>query len=186
MIPEGGWNRLPAPRLADAVRARIREIADFPVPGVSFKDITPVLADGTLFPAVTGQMAALFGGAGVTRVAAIESRGFVFGAPVAQELRVGLVPVRKAGKLPYRTESVSYELEYGHATLEVHADAWGAGDRVLVVDDVLATGGTALATCDLVERMGATVSGLVFLLSLRALGGEERLAGLRVETILRY
>lgn len=172
--------------LANALRESIREIADFPEPGVGFKDITPVLADAALFRAVTDELAARYAAAGVTRVAAIESRGFLFGAPVAQALGVGLAPVRKVGKLPYRTERVDYSLEYGNATIEAHVDAWGGSDRILIVDDVLATGGTAEAACQLVERMGAQVVGLAFLLSLSFLPGEERLSGRRVETLIRY
>ncbi len=172
--------------LESEVRRTIREIADFPVAGVSFKDITPVLADGALFQAVTDEIARRFAGTGVSHVAAIESRGFLFGAPVAQALGVGLVPVRKVGKLPHRTERVDYALEYGTAAIEVHVDAWRMGDSVLVVDDVLATGGTAEAACQLVERMGARVAGLAFLLSLTYLSGEERLRDRRVETLVRY
>jgi adenine phosphoribosyltransferase len=172
--------------VAVGVRGAIREVPDFPVPGVSFKDITPVLADPRLFRSLTDVLAARFADAGVTHVAAIESRGFLLGAPIAQSLRAALVPVRKLGKLPYRTERADYSLEYGTASIEVHVDAWGAGDRVLIVDDVLATGGTADAACRLVERMGARVVGLAFLLSLTFLSGEESLRGRRVETLVRY
>lgn len=172
--------------VAVGVREAVREVPDFPVPGVSFKDITPVLADPRLFRSLTDVLAARFADAGVTHVAAIESRGFLLGAPIAQSLRAALVPVRKLGKLPYRTERADYSLEYGSASIEVHVDAWGAGDRVLIVDDVLATGGTADAACRLVERMGAGVVGLAFLLSLTFLSGEESLRGRRVETLVRY
>lgn len=175
-----------AEELEAGVRASIREIADFPEPGIRFKDITPVLADGALFRGITAELAARYADAGVTHVAAIESRGFLFGAPIAQALGVGLIPVRKVGKLPYRTERVEYALEYGSAAIEVHVDAWGAGAGVLVVDDVLATGGTADAACQLVERMGARVTGLAFLLSLTFLPGEERLRDRRVEVVVRY
>lgn len=166
------------------ITASLRAIPDFPVAGVVFRDVTPLLADGPLFRAVTDALAAPFRGSRVTCVAAIESRGFIFGAPVAQALGVGLVPVRKPGKLPYHTESVDYTLEYGTATLEVHVDAWRPGDRILVVDDVLATGGTALATCELIERSGAQVVGLAFLLSLGALPGVARLADRRTEVLV--
>ena len=163
--------------------AAIRAIPDFPIPGVTFRDITPLLADGELFRAVTNKLAGRFRNAGVTKVAAIESRGFILGAPVAQALGVGLVPVRKSGKLPHRTHSVEYALEYGTATLEAHVDACKSEDRVLIVDDVLATGGTALATCELVERSGATVAGLAFLLALEELPGMKRLAGRETEIL---
>lgn len=172
--------------LETRLRRTIREVPDFPLPGISFKDITPVLANSLLFRSVTDEFARQFAGTGVSHVAAIESRGFLFGAPVAQLLEVGLVPVRKVGKLPHLTERVDYALEYGTAGIEVHADAWGPGDSVLIVDDVLATGGTADAACKLVERMGARVAGLAFLLSLRYLTGEDLLRGRRVETLVRY
>ena len=171
---------------AGRVRAAIRTIPDFPRPGILFRDITPLLSDAATFRLATDEMAAPFEGAGVTHVAAIESRGFLFAAPIAQRMGVGLVPVRKLGKLPYRTEQVEYALEYGASALEVHVDAWGPGDRVLVVDDVLATGGTADAVCTLVERMGGEVVGLAFLLELAALGGAERLAGRRRHAIATY
>ena len=151
-----------------------------------FKDITPLLADGALFAEAIEALARRFRADGVTHVAAVESRGFLFGAPVAQRLGAGLVPVRKAGKLPARTERVEYALEYGTASLEVHADCWPRGARVIVVDDVLATGGTALAACELAERTGASVIGFGFLISLSFLQGEVALAGRRVETLLRY
>lgn len=173
-------------QVAESVRGAIRDVADFPLPGVGFKDITPVLADALLFRSLTDVLASRFADAGVTHVAAIESRGFLLGGPIAQSLGVGLVPVRKLGKLPYRTERVDYSLEYGTAAIEVHVDAWGPGDRVLIVDDVLATGGTAAAACELVERMGARAIGLAFLLSLTFLSGEELLRGRRVETLVRY
>ena len=172
--------------LENRLRSRVREIEDFPIAGVRFKDITPLLADGALFSEAINALARRFRGDGITHVAAVESRGFLFGAPVAHQLGAGLVPVRKAGKLPARTEQVEYALEYGTATLEVHADCWPAGARVVVVDDVLATGGTALAACHLAERTGATLVGLGFLMSLSFLPGESALSGRRVETLLRY
>ena len=172
--------------LEQELRARLRDVPDFPAPGILFKDITPVLADPGLFGRATTALARAFAAIGVTHVAAIESRGFLLGAPVAQALGVALVPVRKVGKLPFHTERIDYVLEYGSAALEVHVDAWAAGSRVAIIDDVLATGGTALASCDLVERMGAEVAGLGFLLSLSFLPGEARLAGRRVESLVRY
>lgn len=172
--------------LEPRLRRTIREIPDFPLAGVSFKDITPVLSDSELFRAVTDELAGRFAEAGVTHVGAIESRGFLFGAPIAQTLGASLVPVRKVGKLPHLTERVDYALEYGTAGIEVHVDAWGAGDRVLIVDDVLATGGTAEAACQLVERMSAQVVGLALLLSIGALAGADRLRGRRMEVLIRY
>ena len=137
--------------LADLIRKRIRDVPDYPQPGISFKDITPLLADGPLFAAVVEELAV---GAGlVDKVAGIEARGFILAAPVAARLVSGFVPVRKAGKLPSAAHRQDYQLEYGTATIEVHTDAFDPGDRVLIVDDVLATGGTALATADLVPAL---------------------------------
>jgi adenine phosphoribosyltransferase len=171
---------------AEDLRAKIREVPDFPKPGILFKDITPVLADAALLSAMTDAMAAPFAGIGVTHVVAIESRGFILGAPVAEKLRAGFIPVRKIGKLPHRTERVDYALEYGVGSLEIHADACGGTARALVVDDVLATGGTAGATRALLERLGAQVVGFSFLIELEFLNGRARLPGERVEALLRY
>jgi adenine phosphoribosyltransferase len=171
---------------ASELRQAIRDIPDFPKAGIMFKDITPLLGNPRLFTAATDAMAESCREAGVTHVAAIESRGFILGAPVAQRLRAGFIPVRKRGKLPHRTEGVDYALEYGTDRVEVHVDACGAGARVLVVDDVLATGGTAAATCALLEKVGATVVGCVFLLSIGGLGGDERLAGRKVHTLIQF
>jgi adenine phosphoribosyltransferase len=159
---------------------------DFPKPGIVFKDITPVLLDPSLFDLATRGMALPFETAGVTRVVAIESRGFMFGAPIALRLAAGLVPVRKPGKLPGPRERVEYSLEYGTDALEMHADAIGPGDLVLVVDDVLATGGTAEAAARLVAARGATLVGFSFLLELSFLGGRSRLAPRRVEAVIGY
>ena len=137
----------------------MRDVPDFPKPGILFKDITPLLADGGLFPKACEKMAAPFKGAGVTLVAAIESRGFLLGGPVAQALGAGVVPIRKVGKLPYTTRRVTYQLEYGTDALEVHVDACAKGANVLIVDDVLATGGTAAASCELIESVGGRVVG---------------------------
>ena len=155
---------------------------DYPQPGIVFKDITPLLADGAAFCAVVSALAA--GNEGVTKVAGIEARGFILAAPVACQLGAGFVPVRKQGKLPAQTYAESYALEYGTATLEVHTDAFDPGDRVLIVDDVLATGGTAAATAKLVRRAGATVAGIVVLLELEFLAGRAKLAGLEVRSLL--
>ena len=172
--------------LERALHSVVREVPDFPVAGVGFKDITTVLADPGLFGKCVEALVEAYADAGVTHVAGIESRGFLLAAPVALGLGAGIVLVRKQGKLPHTTERIEYALEYGHATLEVHTDACGREARVLVTDDVLATGGTALAACALLERLGAHVVGLGFLLALDFLPGASRLAGRRVEALARY
>jgi len=164
----------------------VRDVPDFPKPGIIFKDITPVLLDARLFGMATRAMAEPFGTVGITRVAAIESRGFMFGAPIALQLGAGLVPVRKPGKLPSARERVEYSLEYGTDALEMHSDAISRGDRVLIVDDVLATGGTAEAAARLVRTCGAAIAGFSFLIELGFLQGRSRLAPVRVEALLRY
>ena len=162
--------------IAALVASRLRDVPDFPKPGILFKDITPLLADGAAMARVTRFLAGEWGGR-VDVVAGIESRGFIFGAALAHELECGFVPVRKAGKLPADTISLGYELEYGTATIEVHADALVPGQRVLVVDDVLATGGTAEAACRLVEHAGGVVTAFVVVIELVGLGGRERMDG---------
>jgi adenine phosphoribosyltransferase len=176
----------PSSRIADDLRRAVRDVPDFPKPGILFKDITPLLADGGLFPKACEKMAAPFKGAGVTLVAAIESRGFLLGGPVAQALGAGVVPIRKVGKLPYTTRRVTYQLEYGTDALEVHVDACAKGANVLIVDDVLATGGTAAASCELIESVGGRVVGCSFLIALTFLNGASRLAGRRLESVLTY
>jgi adenine phosphoribosyltransferase len=168
--------------LAGLIAARIRDIPDYPQPGVMFKDITPLLADGPAFSAVIDGLVA--GRAGVDKVAGIEARGFILAAPVACRLGAGFVPVRKQGKLPGPVHAQSYDLEYGTATIEVHTDAFGPGDRVLLVDDVLATGGTAAASVELVRRCGATVEAVVVLLELGFLDGRARLPGVPVQALM--
>lgn len=175
----------PDPHLVARIRAGIRDIPDFPSPGILFRDITPLLGDGGLFRDVTAAMAAPFAHSRVTHVAGIESRGFVLAAPVAQSLGAGLIPIRKQGKLPWKTVGRQYGLEYGTGELEIHADACRGECRVLIVDDVLATGGTARASAELVRMVGGTVLGFSFLVSLEALGGEARLAPDRIEVLLR-
>lgn len=168
------------------LRARIREIPDFPKPGILFKDITPLLGDPDALRDACAAMVAAWQGLRVTHVVAVESRGFFFGAPVAIGLGAGLVPVRKPGKLPYQCSREEYALEYGTDALEMHRDAVGAESRVLVVDDVLATGGTAAATRRLVEQHGATVVGCSFLIELGFLNGRQALGATRVESVLSY
>jgi adenine phosphoribosyltransferase len=172
--------------LSDPLKAAIRDVPDFPTPGIVFKDVTPLLGDAMLFRDATGALAAPFADAGVTHVAAIEARGFIFGAPVAQQLGAGFIPVRKAGKLPWHTERVEYALEYGAGSLEIHRDACGHPMRVLVVDDVLATGGTAAATCALIERLGAEVVGCSFLIELEFLAGRSKLGGRHLEALVKF
>ncbi len=168
--------------IAELLATLIRDVPDYPQPGVLFKDITPLLADGAAFRAVVAALAA--GSADVTKVAGIEARGFILAAPVACTLSAGFVPVRKQGKLPAQTFAESYELEYGTATLEVHTDAFSPEDRVLIVDDVLATGGTAAATANLIRRAGATVTGIVVLLELGFLDGRRKLTDLPVRSLV--
>jgi adenine phosphoribosyltransferase len=171
----------PAP-ITDLLAKLIRDVPDYPQPGVVFKDITPLLADGAAFAATVGALA--LGHERVDKVVGIEARGFILAAPVALELHAGFVPVRKMGKLPADTYAESYDLEYGTATIEVHIDAFDASDRVLIVDDVLATGGTAAATASLVRQAGATVVGVTVLLELEFLNGRAKLAGTPVRSIL--
>ncbi len=169
-----------------ALTALIRDIPDFPKPGIMFKDITPLLGDGPAWVATIEMLAALNDGGGVDRVVGIEARGFLVGAAVAFSLGVGFVPLRKPAKLPFHTTSVSYSLEYGTETLEMHTDAVRPGDRVLIVDDVLATGGTAAAAVQLVRGAGATVVGASFLLELTFLHGRVQLPGVPVSSLITY
>jgi len=164
----------------------IREIADWPEPGVSFKDITPLLADAQAFAVTVDRLADHFVGWGITAVVGIEARGFVIASPVAHRLGAGFVPVRKPNKLPWATETETYELEYGTDHLEIHRDAIEPGARVLVVDDVIATGGTAAATLRLVETLGGTVVGLGFIVELGFLGGAALLADREYVSLITY
>ena len=168
--------------LADFIRA----IPDYPQPGVTFRDITPLLGNGTALAEATRALTERFADVSVDRVIGIEARGFSLGAPVAVALGAGFVPVRKAGKLPWAVVREEYELEYGTDKLEIHRDAIHPGERILVVDDVLATGGTAAATCRLAATLGAEIVGLAVLLELTALDGRRRLGDRRVESLLTY
>lgn len=161
--------------LRELLLSRIRDVADYPKPGVMFKDITPLLADPKAFTALTDTLAELCTRHGATKVVGLEARGFILAAPVAVKAGLGFIPVRKAGKLPGATLSQAYDLEYGSAELEVHAEDLDAGDRVIVIDDVLATGGTAEASVQLVRRAGAEVVGVAVLMELGFLGGRHRL-----------
>ena len=168
------------------LRTKIRAVADFPEPGILFRDVTPLLADPEALAFAVAELVRPFADDGVDAVAGIDARGFIFGALAAGELATPFVPIRKAGKLPYRTLSESYELEYGHGTLEMHADAVAPGTRILVVDDLIATGGTACATCALIERGGGNVVGLSFVIELEALAGRNKLAGHAVHALVGY
>lgn len=163
----------------------IRDIPDFPIEGILFKDITPLLRDATAFREAVSRLAARYQDQPVDLVAAIESRGFIFGAPLALQLGAGFVPIRKPGKLPADTVSVAYSLEYGVNTLEMHTDAVQPGQRVLIVDDLLATGGSARAAAELVERCGGVVAGFAFVIELEFLHGIDRLEGYPVYSLLR-
>ncbi len=170
----------------DRLRAKIRDIPDFPKPGILFKDITPLVNDPSALRLAVHQLLHPFLGQDISSVAGMEARGFIFGSLVAWELGVGFVPLRKPGKLPYDVHSVSYDLEYGSASLEAHKDALSVGDRVLLIDDLLATGGTAKASCDLVERMGAQVVACAFLIELAELGGRKKLEQYEIHSLLSY
>jgi adenine phosphoribosyltransferase len=163
--------------LEELIRGLVRDVPDYPSPGILFKDITPLLADAAAFAAIVDALVEQHAPGSIDKVVGIEARGFILAAPVAYHLKAGFVPMRKKGKLPYQTFETSYALEYATATIEVHRDAFAPGDRVLIVDDVLATGGTALAALDLVSQAGGTAVGLSFLLELKALPGREALAG---------
>jgi adenine phosphoribosyltransferase len=165
-------------------RAFVRDIPDFPTPGILFRDVTPLLASAEAFDAAVKAMAEPFRGDPPDKVLGIEARGFLFGTALARELKVGIVPARKPGKLPWKTERVTYGLEYGKDSLEVHADAFERGENVLVVDDVLATGGTASAASELAERLGARVVGISVFIELGALGGRSRLGGRPAHAVL--
>jgi adenine phosphoribosyltransferase len=170
----------------EQLRALVRDVPDFPQPGIVFKDITPLLADEIAFSTVIDLIVVHFGRGNVDKVVGIEARGFILASPVAYHFGAGFVPVRKKDKLPWETESEGYELEYGSATLEIHRDGVDSGERVLIVDDVLATGGTARATARLVERIGGKVVGIAFLIELGFLKGRQQLDGYDLFTLISY
>jgi adenine phosphoribosyltransferase len=170
--------------VADRLAALVRDIPDFPRPGITFKDLTPLLADPHAFRAAVDGIADRFSEAGVSRVLGVEARGFILAAPIAYRFGAGFTPVRKAGKLPWQVETEEYELEYGTDLLEIHKDAIEPGERILVIDDVLATGGTAAAACALIEGLGASVVGVHVLLELGFLSGRARLGARDVRSLL--
>lgn len=185
LFAQGPGQQLSAEQIA-WLKDRIRAVPDYPQPGILFRDITPLLQDAHALRLVLDIFAARYHDAHIDQVVGIESRGFIFGTPLAYMLGTGFVPVRKKGKLPFSTIEQEYALEYGAATLEAHTDAVRPGQRVLIVDDLLATGGTTEGTVKLMQRLGAHVVGLAFLIELVALGGRERLQGQDVFAILSY
>ncbi len=164
----------------------IREIPDWPKKGILFRDITPLLADPVAFPAAVNALCAGFIDKGIEYIAAVEARGFIFGAAVAEKLHAGFVPIRKKGKLPYKTESITYDLEYGTDTLQVHCDAVKKGAKVLMIDDLLATGGTMAAACKLIEKIGGQIAGISFLIELTGLAGRKKLSGYKINCVISY
>ena len=170
----------------DRLRSKIRDIVDFPKQGIVFKDITPLVKDPAALRLSVHQLIHPFLGRNITAVAGMEARGFVFGSLVAWELGLPFIPLRKPGKLPYEVQSVSYDLEYGSATLEAHIASFSSNDRVLVVDDLLATGGTAVASCELIEKLGAKVEACAFVVELDFLKGREKLTSYEVHSLLHY
>jgi adenine phosphoribosyltransferase len=172
--------------MSEVLKSRIRHVPDFPKPGILFYDVTTLLREPDGFRLAIDSMAAPFTNDGIELVVGIESRGFILGSAVADRIRAGFVPVRKLGKLPAQTVRATYALEYGTDSLEMHCDAVGSGQRVLIVDDLLATGGTASATVQLVKQLGGVVGGIAFLIELTALNGRSRLEGERLHVVLEY
>jgi len=170
----------------DFIRSKIRDVPDFPKPGIVFKDITPILSDPSAFNMCLDLMAERYDGKPLDAIVGIESRGFIFGAALAARMRKAFVPARKPGKLPSATHKVAYSLEYGHDAVEIHQDAVAPGERVLIVDDLIATGGTAWAACELVRRLGGEVIGATFAIELTFLNGGERLAPVPIYSLLQY
>jgi adenine phosphoribosyltransferase len=170
----------------DRLKSKIRDIPDFPKPGIVFKDITPLVKDPAALRLAVHQLLHPFLGRDITAVAGMEARGFIFGSLVAWELGIPFIPLRKPGKLPYDVQSVCYDLEYGSAELQVHIDAFDENDKVLLIDDLLATGGTAKASCELIEKLGATVVACAFVVELDFLEGRGKLKGYEVHSLLHY
>jgi adenine phosphoribosyltransferase len=175
-----------APVTAADIERAIRNIPDFPKPGIQFKDITPVLADARLFSGTIDLLTDGFAPGSIDAVVGIDARGFIFAAAAAKKLNAGFIPVRKKGKLPYKTVEQDYALEYGHATVAIHTDALKPGARVLLVDDLLATGGTAAAAAALIKKLGATIVEASFLIELKFLNGRKKLDGLAVRSLVTY
>ncbi len=171
---------------AEQLKKYIRDIPDWPNEGILFRDITPLLADPNGFSMALKSLCEGFEKSEINYVAAVEARGFIFGSMVAEALEAGFIPIRKHGKLPYTTEAVTYDLEYGQDTLEVHIDAIRKGSTVLMVDDLLATGGTMAAACHLIEKIGGKIAGVTFLIELTGLNGREKLDGYNVRTVISY
>jgi len=172
--------------LQDCIIKAVRDIPDFPIKGVIFKDVTPLFADINLYNKIIDNIADLYKNKKITKVAGLESRGFIFGISVAQKLNVPFVAIRKKGKLPYKTVSTTYSLEYGSATIEMHIDSVNEKDNVLIVDDLLATGGTACAAADLIKKLNGTVAGCAFVIELTFLNGKEKLKDIPYSTIVKY
>jgi adenine phosphoribosyltransferase len=170
----------------DTLKSKIRDIPDFPKPGIIFKDITPLLADPDSLRLAVHELAKPFKNSNITAVAGVEARGFIFGVLVALELNIGFIPLRKAGKLPHKVKSVNYTLEYGETSLEAHIDAIKDGDQILLIDDLLATGGTAQASCQLVESLGGTVIACAFVIELTFLNGRNQLANTPIHSLIHY
>ena len=175
-----------SPAMSDSLRAAIRDVVDFPKPGIIFKDITPILANAALFRESIRLLCETAGGAKIDKVVGIDARGFIFGAAVADRLGAGFVPVRKTGKLPWKTRQAAYSLEYGESIVELHEDAVNAGESVLLVDDLLATGGTAAAAVKLLDELGANLIGISVLIELSFLNGRSKLSPHTVHSILNY
>ncbi len=170
----------------DKIKAKIRDIPDFPKPGILFKDITPLVQDPVSLRIAISELIKPFKNSTITAIAGMEARGFIFGSLAAWELGVGFIPLRKPGKLPYDVQKVDYALEYGEASLEAHIDAISTGDRILLIDDLLATGGTAKASCELVEKLGGEIVACAFVIELAMLHGRDQLTNYPIHTLVKY